>query len=109
MLTDAPRVLSFSIDNKTDTMVNVSENTNVSVVCQAEGRPPPTMRVFKRSGDNQTLIVTNDTLQLQHTMTAVMCETTGNYTCESENSVSVDHKYIILIASCEYPCYYFFK
>ncbi|XP_025100982.1 uncharacterized protein LOC112568095 isoform X2 [Pomacea canaliculata] len=98
----ASRVLSFKIDNKADDIVTVKENTNVSVVCQAEGRQLPTIHLFKRSSDNQDLELasTNNTLELQYTMTAVKCETTAIYTCKSENNISGDQKYIRLIVSC---------
>lgn len=108
LLTDASRVLSFKIDNKADDIVTVKENTNVSVVCQAEGRQLPTIHLFKRSSDNQDLELasTNNTLELQYTMTAVKCETTAIYSCKSENNISGDQKYIQLIVSCGYsPCY----
>lgn len=105
LLTDAPRVLSFKIDNKADDIVNVRENTNVSVVCEAEGRPLPTLRLFTRSSDNQDVELTavNNELELQYTMLAVKCETSATYSCKSENEVSEDQRRILLIVSCEYP------
>lgn len=105
ILTDASRVLSFQIDGKSEDIVNVRENTNVSVVCQAEGKPLPTIRLFKTSSNNQDLeiSVAYSALQLQHTMTTVQCEATASYSCKSENGISGDEKNLRLIVSCECP------
>lgn len=107
ILTDASRVLNFQIDGKSEDVVNVRENTNVSVVCQAEGRPLPTIRLFKRSSDIQDLqiSVTYNTSELRHTMITVQCMETASYSCGSENVISGDQKYILLIVSCE--CLFF--
>ncbi|PVD27861.1 hypothetical protein C0Q70_13037 [Pomacea canaliculata] len=98
----ASRVLSFQIDGKSEDTVNVRENTNVSVVCQAEGKPLPTIRLLKKSSNNQDLeiSVAYSALQLQHTMTTVQCEATASYSCKSENGISEDEKNLRLIVSC---------
>ncbi|XP_025100983.1 uncharacterized protein LOC112568097 [Pomacea canaliculata] len=97
----ASRVLSFKIDNKADDIVNVSDNANVSTVCQAEGRPLPTLRLFTRSSDNQDVELTAviNGLELQYTM-SVKCGTTATYSCKSENEVSEDQRRILLTVSC---------
>lgn len=109
LLTDAPRVQSFKIDNKADDVVNVTENTNVSVVCRAEGRPLPTISLYKRGSDNQNsdILVATNASELQYTINVVNCEAAYNYFCKTENPIAVDQRNILLIVLCEYPCCYF--
>lgn len=96
---------TFKINNKEDNSVNVTENASVQVACEAEGRPTPTIRLFKRSADNQDLelALADNTNTLTHDLTAVKCEATANYSCQSNNSVSMHQKYIALFVLCEYP------
>lgn len=100
--------MSFKIDNKTDDVVNVNENRNVSAFCQAEGKPLPILRLYKKGNDNQEIIISeaNNVQALDNTINSVNCEDVYNYSCKSENSISKDQKYILLTVSCEYPCCY---
>ncbi|XP_025100102.1 uncharacterized protein LOC112567624 [Pomacea canaliculata] len=97
------RVLTFKINNMDIDTVNVSENTDLTVVCKADGRPTPSLSLFKNI-DNQKfkLAVVNDSDELTHTMTAVTCQDAGNYVCQSENIICVDAKSIQVFVFCEY-------
>lgn len=100
-------MLSFKIAEKEDGVVNVTENTNVSIVCQAEGRPLPTISLFRKGNDNlnQSIFVANNKSDLKYTINVVNCEEAYNYFCKSENSISVDQRNIFLIVLCKYPCF----
>lgn len=109
MLADASKVISFKIDNKTDDIVNVNENRSVSVVCQAEGKPLPKLRLYKRGSKNQNITLSEDVEKLQYTINVVNCEDAYTYFCKSENNISSDERNIRLTVSCEYSrCYFTF-
>lgn len=106
MLTDAPRVLSFKIDNKADDVVNVMENTKVSVVCQAEGRPLPTMSLYRKGSDNQNYntLVANSVSELHYIINVLNYDAAYDYFCKAENSISMNQRNILLRILCKYPC-----
>lgn len=98
---------SFKIGDKADAVVNVTENTNVSVVCEADGRPLPTISLFRKGNDNlnQNIFVANNESNLKYTINVVNCEAAYNYFCKSENSISADQRNILLIVLCKYYCF----
>lgn len=86
------------IDNATSSPIIVNEYENVTMKCQARGRPTPYVAWFRRGEDgkeltNQTRLdkstLANDTAGLLH-FTNLTREQNGHYECRVSNGVN-DH------------------
>jgi hypothetical protein len=100
------------IDNATSSPVIINEYDNVTMICQARGRPIPYITWFRRNKDgkyqnNQTQIenqlLANNT-DGQYHLINVSRHQTGHYECRASNGVNehVVSKDIELRVLCKY-------
>ncbi|CAF2033802.1 unnamed protein product [Rotaria magnacalcarata] len=97
------------IDNATSSPVVVNEFSNVTMECQARGRPTPYITWFRRinSEDNQTKsesqLLTNNTNGQLHLFNVSRSQM-GHYECRASNGVNghVVSKDIELRVLCKY-------
>jgi hypothetical protein len=92
------------IDNATSSLIIINEHENITMECQARGRPTPSITWFRRNKDenNQTILANNTNGQL-HLMNVSRYQT-GHYECRASNGVNghVVSKDIELRVLCKY-------
>lgn len=86
------------IDNATSTPITIMEHDNVTIKCQARGRPIPYITWFRRTEDgknthnktrSENQILANNTDGLYHLIN-VSRHQSGHYECRASNGVN-DH------------------
>lgn len=96
-----------AVENET---IIVNENSSVSMLCQADGRPTPPMSLVIIKDNNRVLSsrpagviqVMEETGELRYFINHIQCEDSGDYKCEVDNSVGTDSKTVKLLVLCEF-------
>ena len=104
---------NVTLNNAPHTLtVNQSDVTSVTLLCQANGRPSPSMRIV-RQYDGATLkevkggnyVFSDVTSDVSHVITTARCEDTGTYRCVVNNqqgSESEVERAVNLYVNCEF-------
>ncbi|XP_025100295.1 uncharacterized protein LOC112567728 isoform X2 [Pomacea canaliculata] len=89
-----PSKMIFKLNNIANSIVTVAENTTVTLLCQSDGRPAPSLTITDVTNGNRVLqsesagnITQADQRQLSYNITAVQCEASGEYRCAANNGV----------------------
>ncbi|KAK7478339.1 hypothetical protein BaRGS_00030413, partial [Batillaria attramentaria] len=83
-----PQIKNFTINEQAGTETVTEGNTNVTFICEARGRPTPTINIsfgspqVPRGGE---LWDDNTTSGLTYTIPTVTCDDGGLYTCTADN------------------------
>lgn len=101
--------MSFKLNNSANSTVTVAENTTVTMLCQSDGRPAPSLTITDVTNYNRVLqsvsggnITQADQRELSHTITAVQCEASGEYRCAANNGVGQMYQSLTLFVKCKY-------
>lgn len=104
---DPPSVLSFQLNVENQTLT-VAENSNVTMLCSANGRPAPRMLLIRGSDHQQLTQRPQGDIQLNELnrdldffLCQARCQDSGDYICKVDNGVGQDSKTVRLLVQCE--------
>lgn len=102
-------MLSFTANDEHNTTMMVDENSNVSLSCEAAGRPTPSMILTSDSTSRELSRILEDDLQpsdrtgkIVFVMHDMQCENSGTYRCEADNRAGQDNRTLKLFVPCKY-------
>lgn len=115
LISDPPSIITFFLNGHVGPTVTVSENSDVDMLCEAHGRPNPTM-LFITNKDNKVLIdskqngvqLSEGKGQITTILRKLRCEDSADYRCELENSVGRSNQSIRLLVPCKLLFWVFF-
>lgn len=113
---EIPVVVGFTANGEDNTTIIVDENSNVSLSCEATGKPTPDMvlisgansRELKRlpQSDSQS---TKRRANIYFFLQSISCQDSGGYRCQAHNSAGHSSRILFILAPCKYSYHNFQK
>ncbi|XP_025101141.1 uncharacterized protein LOC112568187 isoform X4 [Pomacea canaliculata] len=104
---NSPNVLTFSLNNVASKTVNVDEKSQVEMKCSSYGKPTPSIGLVNVA-DPSTLLnqsqptggIFEHSKEVTYSIHQVLCEASGVYRCDTNNSIGQDSQSRTLLVSC---------
>lgn len=101
-------MLTFSLNNVASKTVNVDEKSQVEMKCSCYGKPTPSIRLVNVA-DPSTLLnqshptggIFEHSKEVTYSIHQVLCEASGVYRCDTNNSIGQDSQSRTLLVTCE--------
>lgn len=102
-------MLGFTANDEDNTTIIVDENSNVSLSCEAAGRPKPHMVLRSDANSRELNRIAHDDSQSKEKTSniyffihKIRCQDSGAYRCEADNSVGHESRTLFILVPCKY-------